>query len=175
MLVLNDIQIIGRCQSGMVEPFDKEMVNPASIDIRIGDRLLIRRRRLTLKGWEGYWQQVDISATTKEKPCWVKPETRFLTESLETFNIPTDLVAQFRLKSSRGRELWEHLEAGFIDPGWHGSKLTMEVINHDLVARPIWKGMRFGQIYFMKTTPPIDCYGKTGRYNGDQGVQVSKG
>lgn len=175
MLVLNDVQIQQRCQQGMVQPYCKEMLNPASIDIRIGDRLLIRRRKFTLKGWVGYWHEVDISKTDWMDPYYVKPDTRFLTESLETFNIPIDLVAQFRLKSSRGRELWEHLEAGFIDPGWHDSKLTMEVINHDLVARPIWKGMRFGQIYFMKTTPPVKPYDKTGRYNGDVAATPSKG
>ena len=87
------------------------------------------------------------------------------------------MAAQFVLKSSRAREGLEHLLAGFCDPSWHGSRLTLELSNarrHHSV--PIWPGMKIGQMVFhLITGTPERTYAVTGRYNGDLGVTASKG
>ena len=155
----------------MVEPFDPSLVNPASLDIRVGETAKLRQ------GWEqtGY-TNIDLSIYTKDDPYEFLPSNRLLVASLETINLPNFLCAQFRLKSSRGREWYEHMEAGFCDPGWHGSKLTMEIINMDLAPLPIYPGLKMGQLVFSLTlAPPDQDYSVRGRYNNDRQVVGSKG
>jgi len=40
-MILPDFQIRALCDSGMVSPFDPALVNPASLDVRLGGTLLI--------------------------------------------------------------------------------------------------------------------------------------
>ena len=155
----------------MVEPFDPSLVNPASLDIRVGETAKLRQ------GWEqtGY-TNIDLSIYTKDDPYEFLPSNRLLVASLETINLPNFLCAQFRLKSSRGREWYEHMEAGFCDPGWHGSKLTMEIINMDLAPLPIYPGLKMGQLVFSLTlAPPDQDYSVRGRYNHHKTVSESLG
>jgi dCTP deaminase len=160
---------MGKClNKPMVTPFDPELVNPASLDIRVGNTAKLRH------SW-GYIP-IDLSEYSEQNPCILMPGERVLIDSLETFNLPNFICAQFRLKSSRGREWYEHMEAGFCDPGWHGSKLTMEIINMDLNPLPLYTGLRMGQLIFslMLAIPEKD-YSVTGRYNNDKTVMESKG
>ena len=81
------------------------------------------------------------------------------------------------LKSSRAREGLEHLMAGYCDPGWHGSVLTLELHNsRQLWPVGLWPGMKIGQIVFhLMAERPVASYAQTGRYNGDSAVQASRG
>jgi dCTP deaminase len=171
-VILSDWQIRYYEQlDAIVEPFDPELLNPASIDVRLGNRLMIEvadERELI---------EIDISKRTAEHPYWLLPDEFCLAETIETFNLPRFIAAQFVLKSSRAREGYQHLLAGFCDPGWHGSKLTLELKNarrfHDL---PLYPGLKIGQMVFRKMcTSPLKDYSETGRYNKDVKVTASKG
>jgi dCTP deaminase len=161
----------------MVEPFDPSLINPASLDIRIGETAKLRTYTNTSNGWrQGGYNSFDISNFSQSEPYFFQPGDRLLVASLETINLPNFLCAQFRLKSSRGREWYEHMEAGFVDPGFHGSKLTMEIINMDCEPLPIYPGLKMGQLIFSLTLGiPDKDYSVTGRYNGDKTVEASKG
>lgn len=167
-MILVDWQIRRLCQQGLVTPFDPELINPASLDIRIG---------LTAElECESGFVATDLSAATKDKPFWLYPNECILVGSLETFNIPIHICAKLFLKSSRGRELYEHLEAGWIDPGW-GGILTLELKNVSRFRRlPLYPGLKIGQLIFFKldATPKIS-YAEKGRYNNDSKVQRSRG
>ena len=171
-MILSDWQIRYYEQlDAIVEPFDPELLNPASIDVRLGNRLMIEvadERELI---------EIDISKRTAEHPYWLLPDEFCLAETIETFNLPRFIAAQFVLKSSRAREGYQHLLAGFCDPGWHGSKLTLELKNarrfHDL---PLYPGLKIGQMVFRKMcTSPLKDYSETGRYNKDVKVTASRG
>ena len=155
----------------MVEPFDPSLINPASLDIRVGNTAKWRNPL-----GNGGYVDVDLTDYSEDMPDLLQPGDRYLLASLETINLPNFLCAQFRLKSSRGREWYEHMEAGFCDPGWHGSKLTMEIINMDCEPLPIYPGLKMGQLIFSLTLGiPDKDYSVTGRYNGDKTVEASKG
>ena len=67
--------------------------------------------------------------------------------------------------------------AGYADPGWHGSRLTLELQNarrfHNL---PIWPGMKIGQMVFhLISGEPEKSYAVTGRYNNHETVRGSLG
>lgn len=172
MSILCDWQIRARCEnSGMVFPFDDRLLNPASIDVRLGRYIRLESaesRDLVL---------FDLKDFTEADPYLMRPGQFLLAETIETFSLPSNIAAQFMLKSSRAREGLEHLMAGYCDPGWHGSKLTMELHNsRQLHPVPIWPGMRIGQMVFHKMSePPLRSYAVTGRYNNDATVQESKG
>jgi dCTP deaminase len=149
----------------MIKPYNPDQVNAASYDVLLGDRI-----KVAMLG--NQWKTIELDGF----PYQLIQGEFILAETVETFYIPRNVSAQFALKSSRGREGYEHLSAGFIDPAWHGSKLTMELFNANPNPIPIYKGLRLGQIIFTRCdAQPIKAYDERGRYNGDNGVQESKG
>lgn len=170
-MILCDWEIRALCEGGMVEPFDPSLVNPASLDVRLGDHLMVEVEH------SPELQLLSIAHLSEANPYWLAPGEFVLAETVETFHLPARVAAQFMLKSSRARSGLEHLMAGYCDPGWHGSRLTLELHNsRKLHNVPIWPGMKIGQMVFhqMSATPLRD-YSQTGRYNNDQRVQESKG
>ena len=100
-----------------------------------------------------------------------------LAETREIFNLPDHVAAQFVLKSSRAREGLEHLLAGYCDPGWHGSRLTLELHNSRRLHNvALWPGMKIGQMVFHSLAGrPERSYAVTGRYNLHERVHASLG
>jgi len=171
MGTLADWQIHGRCKAGAIAPYDHNLVNPASIDLRLGSNIMIE----SAEGPE--MVLVSIAKYTEKNPYPIVPGQFFLAETEELFNIPNDLEGQFILKSSRARSGLQHLMAGFCDPGWHGSRLTLELKNvRQLWSIGIYPGMKIGQMKFSTMdAEPVESYAITGRYNNDTSVTPSKG
>lgn len=171
-MILADWEITARCEVGMVTPFDPELVNPASLDVRLGQFIRIESAQspdLVLIDLE-LWKD-------RQGPYLLRPGQFILAETMETFNLPDDIAAQFMLKSSRAREGLEHLMAGYCDPGWHGSRLTMELHNsRQLHPVALWPGMKIGQMVFHRmSSKPLRSYAETGRYNNHATVHQSLG
>jgi dCTP deaminase len=171
MGTLADWQIYDRCMAGMVVPFEPELLNPASLDLRLGSNIMVESAE------SPEMVPYSIAGYTKEDPYLVVPGQFFLAETDPLFNIPEDLEGQFILKSSRAREGLQHLMAGFADPGWHSSRLTLELKNvRQLHKIGIWPGLKIGQMKFSRMdATPRRSYAVTGRYNGDATVAASKG
>ena len=169
-MILADWQITARCNGGMVSPFDPALVNPASLDVRLGPTLLIE----SAEGLE--LVPYPLHQHTQENPYLLKPGQFVLACTVETFNLPDDIAAQFMLKSSRAREGIEHLMAGYADPGFNGV-MTLELHNsRQLHPVALWPGMKIGQMVFQQmAATPQRSYAVTGRYNGDSTVQASRG
>ena len=170
MSVLCDWEIKARCQkSQMVVPFDAELLNPASLDLRLGLYLMVENI------CDPELIRVDISGRTEDDPFMLQPGEFCLAETLELFNIPDDISCQFVLKSSRARSGLNHLLAGWCDPGWHGSKLTLELKNERLHhAIPLFPGLKIGQMVFHSmSNTPMKSYRETGHYNNHLTVMPS--
>ena len=169
-MILPDWQIAARCEGGMVTPFDPELINPASLDVRLGDKLLIESAQ------SPELVPYPLAGHTQENPYLLVPGQFVLAHTIETFNLFDDIAAQFMLKSSRAREGIEHLMAGYADPGFHGA-MTLELVNsRQLHPVPIWPGMRIGQMVFHRMDSyPYRSYAVTGRYSGYNTVQASLG
>lgn len=171
-MILSDREIRRLCEEErMIVPFDIEQLNPASYDVLLGNHLMIEAAtspELVL---------LDISDYSRDNPYLLKPGQFALAETFETFNIPDDIAAQFILKSSRGREGLSHALCGYCDPGWHGSKLTLELHSlRQLHPIPLYPGLKIGQLIFtLMAGVPDRTYAETGRYNNDPGVTASKG
>lgn len=171
MSILVDHQIADLCLGNrMVVPYHQKHLNPASLDVTIGDSLLYETE-------EGGWRQVDLSVFDKQEPLWLNPKEFVLVATDETFNLPDTVGAEFRIKSSRAREGYNNILAVWCDPGWHGSKLTLEITNESRYRRlPIYPGLKIGQMVFHQmAATPESSYAVTGRYNNDAQVEGSRG
>lgn len=162
-MILVDHQIRKLCIEGFITPFDPSLINPASIDVRLGDTAVVEH----LIDGEPQWLDWDLNQYSEENPYWLQPKEFILLSTLEVFDVPVNLVGEFRLTSTRGRQGYNNCLAVFVDPGYHGSVLTLEVINEcRYTQRPLYPGMIIGQI-FLKTCDSIPerSYRVTGRYN----------
>jgi len=124
----------------------------------------------------GGFNEIDISSTTKENHFHLHPNEFVLAQTLEFFDIPDTICSQYALKSSLARQGLEHNLAGWIDPGFNSSVLTLELKNaRQYQYIPLWKGMRIGQlIFFDMHGPPLESYRIKGHYNGDKKVTRCK-
>jgi dCTP deaminase len=168
-MILADWEIKALCESGMVKPFNTSLVNPASLDLRLGNTILIESAE------SPRMVPVNIADCTAESPYELVPGQFVLAQTMEEFHLPDFISAQFVLKSSRAREGFEHLMAGYCDPGWHGSVLTLELHNSRQLHRiGLWPGMKIGQMVFHRmSSHPIASYAETGNYNNHPTVNPS--
>lgn len=156
---------------------EHKFVNAASIDIRIGDTVLLEEHAdgiVDIDAKENLnWKEVEIP----EEGIVISPGQFFLAHSVEEFNLPDTLSSQFILRSSMARCGLNHLMAGWADAGFNKSKLTFEFHNvtrhHSLRVK---KGMRVGQMIFSSHSPAgDDSYAVKGRYNSCETVESSRG
>jgi dCTP deaminase len=169
-VILCDTEIRALCEEGLVDPYDPALVNPASLDVRLGENLLVEVEQDSLM------RPFSLKGYTEDCPLLLPPGEFVLAETVETFFLPSFLAAQFALKSSRARSGIEHLMAGYCDPGWQGSKLTLELQNARAIHPvALWPGMRIGQMVFhVMSARPAEDYSIVGHYNFDQQVTASK-
>jgi len=161
-MILSDFQIAQLIEQGMIENHLPELINPASLDLRLGNTIMIESAA------SHDMIPVDISKSSRDQPYELVPGQFILADTMESFNMPEDIAGLFFLKSSRAREGYENLHAGYADPGWHGSTLTLELKNSRQLQRlPIWPGLKIGQMVFFKMSAiPATSYAVVGHYNG---------
>jgi dCTP deaminase len=154
----------------MVQNHHRDLINPASLDLRLGNLIMLESVS------SHQMIPLDISRYTVEHPYELVPGQFILAQTMETFNMPEDIAGLFFLKSSRAREGYENLHAGYADPGWHGSTLTLELKNaRQLQPLPIYPGLKIGQmVFFRMSTKPAISYAAVGSYNNDTLVSSSK-
>jgi dCTP deaminase len=169
-MILSDTEIHDLIEQGMVQHHQPELINPASLDLRLGDLIM-------LESVESH-QMIPLSIKdyTAEHPYQLVPGQFILAQTIETFVMPEDVAGLFFLKSSRAREGYENLHAGYADPGWHGSALTLELKNaRQLQPLPIYPGLKIGQmVFFRMSRRPALSYAQVGHYNNDKLVSASK-
>jgi dCTP deaminase len=157
-------------KQSMVQNYDPKLINPASIDLRLGNLIMLE----SVASHEMI--PLDIKHYTPEHPYEMVPGQFVLAQTIELFNMPEDIAGLFFLKSSRAREGYENLHAGFADPGWHGSTLTLELKNaRQLQPLPLYPGLKIGQMVFWRmSAKPALSYAMTGSYNNDRLATASK-
>jgi dCTP deaminase len=157
-----------------------ENINGSSIDITLHD--VIRVEYQSIESREEvdlhYKENIETIEHKIKLGYKIEPGEFILASSNEIFNLPNNISAEYKLKSSMARNGLEHLNSGWCDAGWNNSRLTLELKNmtryHDLIIRP---NIKIGQVVFFKHEPvPEDkSYAVTGQYNSQKTVQASKG
>lgn len=177
MTLLSHNQLVRIVENGVIEGVKPEAINAASIDIHLGDTIIQEQ----CEDWEIDYRRRDpfIHHQHRMPPegFVLAPGQFILAQSVEIFNLPNNISAEYKLKSSMARIGLEHMNAGWCDAGWHGSVLTLEFKNmlqqHSIRIRP---GDAIGQMVFFQHDPVSDdaSYATRGRYNGDTSVKGIK-
>ena len=187
-MLLNHDQIIHEIvENKIIEGALLENVNASSLDIRLGKFILVESNKETVSH-SGYHPKVvslkdrDPICTEKvdieKEGCFILHPGQFiLAQSIEVFHLPLYITAEYVLKSSMARIGLEHLNAGYCDPGWHNSVLTLELRNLTTYHQiKLCYGDKIGQIKFHRHEP-VDLdnsYARKGTYNGDREAQSAK-
>lgn len=176
-MLLNANQILGLIEEGVIEGASAELINSASLDLRLGNKILVERlpaetketgmsRVVSLTNKDQLtMEEVDIS----ERPFHLRPGQFILAHTVEKFHLPLHISCEYKLKSSMARIGLEHLNAGWCDAGWNNSVLTLEFRNlttfHEI---ELCAGDKIGQMIFFPHAPvELDqSYAVRGRYNG---------
>lgn len=179
-MILVDHEIIRAIEDGslVVDPFDESLVNPASLDIRLGNVFGIVEKvpdqrpitNLPLSEWEG-WNAIDPTNPNTFETILVerdtfclKPGCFIIATTLETIGFGSQIAGIVKGKSSLGRlGLANSSVAGFIDPAFK-SRITLELYNYSKNPILLKAGMKIGQIVFYRTEKPTNDYSVKGRY-----------
>ena len=155
-----------------IDPYDPSMVQPSSIDVRLGDSFRVfHNHRVTAIDLRDPPQNLTEEVTVAEdEPFVIHPGEFCLGRTLEWVELPDDLVSRVEGKSSIGRlGLIVHATAGFVDPGWKGT-LTLELNNLTRVPIKLYKGLPIAQLSFMALDRPAERpYGSPGLGSHYQG------
>ena len=159
-MVLSDRSIREAVADGRIEiePFDDELVQPSSVDLRVGRffRVFRNNRRPFIDVREPAEGLTELVEASDDDPFILHPGEFVLGATSERVRIGDDLVARLEGKSSLGRlGLLIHSTAGFIDPGFEGT-ITLELSNVANLPITIYPGMKIGQISFLQMTTAAD-------------------
>ena len=155
-----------------IDPYDPKMVQPSSIDVRLGDSFRVfHNHRVTAIDLRDPPQNLTEEVVIEDdEPFVIHPGEFCLGRTLEWVELPDDLVSRVEGKSSIGRlGLIVHATAGFVDPGWKGT-LTLELNNLTRVPIKLYKGLPIAQLSFMALDRPAERpYGSEGLGSHYQG------
>jgi dCTP deaminase len=181
-VLLSDRDIRAEIESGRVrlDPWDPEMVQPSSVDVRLDKffRLFDNHKYPVIDPSQ---DQADLTRLVEVDPTEgfvLHPGEFVLGSTLETVALPDDLAARVEGKSSLGRlGLLIHTTAGFVDAGWDG-QLTLELSNVANLPITLYPGMKIGQITFIQmSTSAEHPYGSKevgSKYQGQVGPRPSR-
>ncbi len=181
-MILSDRDIRAHIDSGriVIDPFDPDMIQPASIDIRLDRyfRLFDNHKYPHIDPAEDQPDLTRLVETAGDEAFVLHPGEFVLASSLERVSLANDVAARVEGKSSLGRlGLLTHATAGFVDPGFSGH-VTLELSNVATLPIKLWPGMKIGQLGFFQLSSAAEFpYGTSQRgshYQGQRGPTASR-
>lgn len=177
-MLLSYGELVELVDAGVINA-SKDHINGASIDITLDDTILREKFSILIEPVNLIRKDsLNLEKETIQNGIFLEPGEFILASSFEVFNLPNNIACEFKLKSSLARSGLQHALAGWCDPGWSNSKLTLELKNitryHDLLLTP---GMKIGQMVFYKCSevPSEQSYLVKGQYNNQSEVTNNKG
>jgi dCTP deaminase len=180
--VLSDATITEMVQAGRIriDPWSPERVQPASVDLRLGDsfRVFTNHKVSAIDLGDVPDNLTDEVVVPQDGTFVIHPGEFCLGRTLEWVELPDDIVARIEGKSSLGRlGLIVHATAGFCDPGWQGT-LTLELNNLTRVPIILRPGLEIAQLSFMTLDRPARRpYGSAelgSHYQGQRAATASR-
>ena len=147
-MILSDKEILQLLKTGSlgVSPLDKRAVQPASVDLCLGDEFII------IKHWDT--DVLDFNSqpsyqTIKTQEFLLPSHSFVLATTVERILLPDNLTGFVEGRSSIGRMGLFIQNAGWVDPGFKG-QLTLELYNANALPIKLRAGRRICQIVFCK-------------------------
>ena len=163
----------------VINPFDDKLIQPASVDVRLGDVFLAFRRHQAshIDPFEHNDALMETVVVT-DGPFVLHPSEFALGTTVERLTLPNNIACRVEGKSSLGRlGLLIHATAGFVDAGWTDGQITLELSNVAPLPIKLWPGMKIAQLSFMMMDAPAEKpYGHPdlgSKYQGQSGPVAS--
>jgi dCTP deaminase len=181
-VLLSDRDIKAELGTGRIalEPYQAEMIQPSSIDVRLDRyfRLFDNHKYPFIDPAEDQPELTRLVEVDSDQAFILHPGEFVLGSTYEQVTLPDDVAARLEGKSSLGRlGLLTHSTAGFIDPGFSGH-VTLELSNVATLPIKLWPGMKIGQMCFFRLSSPAEHpYGSSeysSRYQGQRGPTASR-
>ncbi|MEZ5382626.1 MAG: dCTP deaminase [Microthrixaceae bacterium] len=159
-VILADASIRELIESGRLglDPYDPDLVQPASVDVRLGTEFrVMRNSRLThidpATVDDALMEAVEVP---EGEPFVLHPGEFALGHTLESMRLPDDVVGIVNGKSSLGRlGIQVHATAGFVDPGFQGV-IVLELSNVATLPILLRPGMKVAQMVFQSLDRPAE-------------------
>lgn len=181
-MILSDRSIKEAVAAGriVITPYDADLVQPASVDIRLDNRFRVfRNYKYSSIDPRAVQDELTEMVTVDERATFViHPGEFVLGNTVERVALGNDLVGRLEGKSSLGRlGLIVHATAGYIDPGFDGN-ITLELSNVANLPILLYPGMKIGQVsFFALSTPAERPYGHPSlgsKYKGQTAPTASR-
>ena len=170
-MILSDRTIYRMLESGAltISPLDKGQVQPASVDIRLGNTFSVVED--SSSGIIALDSEIRYRTITSDTYVLL-PNQFVLATTMEYFVLPDDVTAFVEGRSSRGRLGLFIQNAGWVDPGFQG-EITLELYNANRCAIELRAGRRVGQMVFSRMDDAaLNPY--RGKYQGQRGATCSR-
>jgi len=170
-VIVSDLSLRALLASGqiVVEPLEDGQIQPASIDLRLGEHFLKVDEEVT----ESITLDKPLSYVEIRKEQIVIPPHSFLLASTrEYIRLPQDITAFVEGRSSIGRIGLFIQNAGWVDPGFAGN-ITLELYNANRLPIRLTSGRRICQIVFARMDGPASRP-YAGKYQGQRAAVGSR-
>ncbi len=181
-MILADATIRKLVESGRltIEPYDADLVQPASVDVRLGQefRAMRNTRATHIDPYESTSDLMERIDVPDGDQFVLHPGEFALAHTAERFSLPDDVVGVVNGKSSLGRlGLLIHATAGYIDPSFAGT-VVLELSNVSTLPIILRPGMKIAQIVFQQMDRAAERpYGHPdlgSKYQNQSGAQASQ-
>ncbi len=181
-MILSDRSILREIRQGriVISPFNRKLLQPSSLDLRLGSQFRIFRNiKLpyldTRNPVDNFMELIELK---KSQSLIVHPREFVLGTTVERVKIPNHLVARLEGRSSLGRiGIVIHSTAGYVDPGFEGF-LTLEISNLANIPVALYPNMKICQISFhVLSEEPRVTYGQRqlkSKYQNQKGPTASQ-
>ena len=170
-MILSDKTIMQMLKDGslQISPVTPEQIQPASVDIRLGNTFSVVEDSHT--GIISLDQEIRYK-TIETDTYLLLPGQFVLATTMEYFALPDDLTAFVEGRSSLGRMGLFIQNAGWVDPGFQG-EITLELFNANRCAIELKARRRVGQLVFARMDQPA-LHPYRGKYQGQRGATGSR-
>ena len=146
----------------LVRPMSDEQINPASINLTLGNTFLLPAFASGQTVRLGDKVEYDRFEISDEEQFMLHPGEFALATTKEYVDVPSTIAAFVQGRSSIGRIGLTTQNAGFVDPGFHGH-ITLELVNESPNTIVLTPGYPVAQLVFFETYPVSKPY--YGKYN----------
>ena len=145
-MILSDrtLRKLIRAEKLEIKPLEDEQIQPASVDLRLGESFLKIDENLM----EAMTLEDEIKYQSLEREEIVVPPNSFLLATTKEFiRLPDHITAFVEGRSSIGRMGLFIQNAGWVDPGF-GGRITLELYNANRLPIKLTAGRRICQLVF---------------------------
>jgi dCTP deaminase len=153
----------------VVEPLEERQIQPASIDLRLGEHFLkVDENSMEAIALDRELEYIEF----KQQEIIIPPHSFLLAVTREYIRLPDNITAFVEGRSSIGRIGLFIQNAGWVDPGFAGT-ITLELYNANRLPIRLTSGRRICQIVFaLMDGPAGNPY--EGKYQNQRDVVGSR-